>query len=66
MLVTYRYEFVALKKFVAFKYNSVAIIFCHNQKSNRIQKVIFWGDKSETFLFKFNFKIIKILCQNRT
>ena len=43
MLVTYRYKFVALKRFVAFKYNFVAIIFCHNQKSNRIQKVIFGG-----------------------
>ena len=30
MLVTYRYKFVALKRFDAFKYNFVAIIFCHN------------------------------------
>ena len=45
MLVTYRYKFVALKRFVAFKYNFVTIIFCNNQKSN--SKSDSRGDKSE-------------------
>ena len=59
MLVTYRYKFVALKKFVAFKYNSVAIIFCHNQKSNRIQKVIFWGTNQKHFFLNSISKSLK-------
>ena len=50
MLVTYRYKFVALKRFVPFKYNFVAIIFCHNQKSNRIQKVIL-GETNQKYIF---------------
>ena len=60
MLVTYRYKFVALRKFVTFKYNFVTMIFCHNQKSNRVQKVSFCGTNQKYFFF------IKILCQNKT
>ena len=55
MLVMYRYKFVALKKFVTFKYNFVTIIFCHNQKSNRVQKVSFGGTNQN----KTEMKILK-------
>ena len=63
MLVTYGYEFVALKRFDVFKYNFVAIIFCHNtslagpgtlahgQKVPDVpRKVLLFLDSEETLL----------------